>query len=463
MKKLLSLLLSMCYVVSLAACSNSQNGSSKPTASQEQTDNTVTEAPESAEEELGVFNKNASITETVLFEENGVKITATGLSYTDYSADLALTIENNSGKDLSFISNSLGYSCNSINGYMVNDGYLNCDVANEKKANDTISFSLDSLMLYGINEIADIEIGFDISDADYNHTYSGPRQIKTSAFETHDYSPDYYQESITSSATQNAFGYEISYFSQDCLYDESGVKLLSSGWMVNQDGETALLMEMENTTDSTVYISTADIALNDLVVYSSNWSNDAISPGKRCIVDIELNSVLEQEYWDIYGIESISSVSLSIKQRNSEGNEITGDIPVAFNAGNVTAEYDATGTEVYNSNGVRIVSKTIWADSSDYSNDMYVLLLAENNSEKTLSIEDVYGSLSVNGFMVDYFGDNKDLVNGQSAVFEIQLLESSLTESNITSISGINEVEFGIEISEGENTIDTPVVKLSFE
>lgn len=235
------------------------------------------------------------------------------------------------------------------------------------------------------------------------------------------------------------------------------------GMIINQDGETALLMEMENTTDSTVYISTADIALNDLVVYSSNWSNDAISPGKRCIVDIELNSVLEQEYWDIYGIESISSVSLSIKQRNSEGNEITGDIPVAFNAGNVTAEYDATGTEVYNSNGVRIVSKTIWADSSDYSNDMYVLLLAENNSEKTLSIEDVYGSLSVNGFMVDYFGDNKDLVNGQSAVFEIQLLESSLTESNITSISGINEVEFGIEISEGENTIDTPVVKLSFE
>lgn len=30
-------------------------------------------------------------------------------------------------------SGSLGYSCNSVNGYMVNDGYLNCDVANGKK------------------------------------------------------------------------------------------------------------------------------------------------------------------------------------------------------------------------------------------------------------------------------------------------------------------------------------------
>lgn len=463
MKKLLSLLLALCCVVSLAACSNTPSDSTELPASQGQMDNNVTETPEPTDEELEVFGKNATVAETVMFEENGVKITATGLSYTNYSADLALTIENNSGKSLSFISGSMSYSCNSINGYMVSDGYLNCDVANGKKANDTISFSLDSLMLYGIDEIADIEVGFDISDADYNHTYSGPCQVKTSVFESHDYAPDYYQESITSSAVKKAFGYRITHFSQDCLYDEGGVKLLSSGVMVKQDGKTALLIELENTTDSMVYISTSDIALNDLVVYSSNWSSDAINPGKRCIVDIELDSVLEPEYWGIYGIEAVSSVSLSMKQRNSDGNEITGDIPVMVHADGVTAGYDATGTEVYNSNGVRIVSKTVWADSSDYSNDMYVLLLATNNSEKTVTVEDVYGSLSINGFMVDYFGDNKDLADGQSAVFEIQLLESSLTQSNIALTSDISEVELGIKISEGKNAIDNPVIKILFE
>ena len=75
-----------------------------------------------ADETLGLFNVDATLEETVMVDEGGVKITATGLTYTDYSVDLDLTIENNSGKTLSFVSGSLGYSCNSINGYMVNDG-----------------------------------------------------------------------------------------------------------------------------------------------------------------------------------------------------------------------------------------------------------------------------------------------------------------------------------------------------
>ena len=67
---------------------------------------------------------------------------------------------------------------------MVPEGYLNCDVAAGKKANDTISIGYDTLMLYGIYEIADIEIGFDISDDDYNHTYTGPRTIQTTAVDS---------------------------------------------------------------------------------------------------------------------------------------------------------------------------------------------------------------------------------------------------------------------------------------
>lgn len=172
------------------------------------------------EGQLGQFRTDATLAETVLVDEGGVKITATGLTYTAYSVDVALTIENNSGKDLSFVSGSLGYSCNSINGYMVNDGYLNCDVANGKKANDTISFYVDALMLYGIDEIADLEIGFSMTDDGYNTTYSGPRQLKTSAFDAHDYGADPYQETITSRAAMRAYGYEIAHFTQDALYEQ---------------------------------------------------------------------------------------------------------------------------------------------------------------------------------------------------------------------------------------------------
>ena len=68
------------------------------------------------------FKKTATIDETVLVDENGVKITAKELVYGNYAVELTLIIENNSDKDLSFIANSIGYSCNSINGYMVPEG-----------------------------------------------------------------------------------------------------------------------------------------------------------------------------------------------------------------------------------------------------------------------------------------------------------------------------------------------------
>ena len=192
-KNILSCLLAIGVLVSLAACggpavSGGDAGSSTPESGLSQS--TPTGAQGQPDETLSLFNVNATLAETVLVDEGGVKITATGLTYTAYSADLGLTIENNSGKDLSFVSGSLGYSCNSVNGYMVDEGYLNCDVANGKKANDVIRFSYEALMAYGIQEIADMEIGFSITDDEYNSTYSGPRALRTSAADTHDYTPD---------------------------------------------------------------------------------------------------------------------------------------------------------------------------------------------------------------------------------------------------------------------------------
>ena len=140
-----------------------------------------------------------------------------------------------------------------------------------------------------------------MSDDNYNHTYSGPIQLKTSAYETHDYSTDHYQETITSGAAMSTYGYEMLRFSQDPLYDRTGVKLMSSGVMKNSDGSTALLLELQNTTDSMVYISTSDIAINGLTVEPSTWSSDAVNPGKCRIVDVQLSSVLDPENWDIFG------------------------------------------------------------------------------------------------------------------------------------------------------------------
>lgn len=458
-KKILSVLLAFSMLIALPACSGSADA--PPATESVALESTSTpDLSAQTDETMGPFHTDAVLAETVLVDEGGVKITATGLTYAAYSADLALTIENNSGKDLSFVSGSLGYSCNSINGYMIDDGYLNCDVVNGKKANASISFSYDALMLYGIDEIADIEIGISMTDDDYNTTYTGPRQVKTSAVETHDYITDHYQKTITGETAMNIYGYEMVHFSQDALYDQSGVKLLSSGVMTNREGETALLLELENTTDSVVYLSTSDIAINGLLVNSSIWSSNAINPGKRCVVDVDLSAVLAPVYWNVYGINQVGVVSLSMGQYNADGIEIAAETPVEIVVPDVNASFDRTGTEVYNRNGLKIMFKDIAKDPSDYSSDLHVLLLAENSSGKTLTISDVYDSLSVNSFMTDYSYYDQELEDEEFAVIEIRLWESSLADNQIVSISDIQEIEFGLEIEEGYTTIDEPILTL---
>lgn len=467
MKKVISLLFIL-LSLNLAACGGNSKASQKTESEtsdsklSESPDSKPSDEPEVSDEKLGEFNKNCTLDETVMVDEDGVKITATGLNYNDYSAELELTIENNSGKDLSFVCGSMAHSCNSVNGYMVNDGYMNCDVANGKKANEKISFSYEGLMLYGINEIADIEIDFSMADDDYNRVYSGPRQVKTSAFDAHDYSKNCYRDTITSQAAMNTYDYDIACFSQDVLYDVNGVKLLSSGIMINKDGENALLLELENTTNDTVYVSTSDIAINDLIVKSSTWSSNAINPGKQCIIILETSSVLDAEYRSIYGVKDIGTVSLSLSQQNSDGNDIADKTSIEVVVPGVNAEFDSTGEEVYNKNGLRILSKTVFEDPSENSSDMYVLLLAENKSGKTLSIDDVHDSLSVNGFMTDYFFYSKELSDGKYAVLEIKLKESSLEDNKISNASEVKEVDVGLKIKEDGNTIDEPSLKISF-
>lgn len=323
------------------------------------------------------------------------------------------------------------------------------------------ALSYDALMPYGINEIADLEIGFNIVDDDYNSTYTGPCSLKTSAADIYDYGTDHYQQTITSSAAMNTYGYEMVYFGQDAVYDQNGVKLLSSGVLRNKNDETALLLELENTTDSMVYVSTSDIKLNGLVVSSSTWSSDAINPGKRRIVEMELSSVLDGGIWSVYGITEVGAVSLSLEQFDEEGVTVAEKTPVDIVIPGASTAFDAAGKEVYSSNGLRIAFKTIQEDAADLSADLYVLLAAENSSGKTLTIDDVYDSLSVNGFMTEYSFYNQELTDGESAALVIQLRESSLGDNQITSISDIKEIELKFEIKEGYTTLEEPVITIT--
>lgn len=170
MKKLICVFLAIVMLLGLTACGKDKTETTEPekadmTATEtvddvtdvtEETEETDVQESTESSEELPEFDQSAVIETTVILDQDSIKVTATALEYDDYSANLKLSLENNSDKTLTFSTNTLGFSGNSINGFMIPDGYFNSEIAPGKKANETVTFSYDYLQLFGINEIADI-------------------------------------------------------------------------------------------------------------------------------------------------------------------------------------------------------------------------------------------------------------------------------------------------------------------
>ena len=111
--KFLSILLTITLLAALAACGTSGAPGDYPASAGNGASENVPadDTPELPDESQELFNVNATLGETVLVDEDGVKITATGLTYTAHSADLALTIENNSATPTIISANTI---CNGM-------------------------------------------------------------------------------------------------------------------------------------------------------------------------------------------------------------------------------------------------------------------------------------------------------------------------------------------------------------
>ena len=102
-----------------------------------------------------------TIDETILYDQDGYKITAKGLTTDGYSGpQVKLLIENNSSKSIIVQCRNL-----SVNGYMI-EPVFSADVAAGKKANDSITLMKSDLEAAKITTIADIEFCLHIIDAD---------------------------------------------------------------------------------------------------------------------------------------------------------------------------------------------------------------------------------------------------------------------------------------------------------
>lgn len=261
MKKLAVLLLA---ALLLTACGTSTG------------DITTVSSAESAGSASSGSSASADVTvaETVLVDESGVKITATGLDMDTFMGpELKVLIENNTDKNLTFQARSA-----SVNGYMI-DPSISADVAAGKKSNSGISFSSSDLARSGIETIADMEFSFHIFD--------------TESWDA------YLDTALISVPTSAAAGYTYTYDdSGEVLYDADGIRITAKGLSDDNILGTDLLICIHNGTDKSITVQARDTSVNGYML--SPTLSEEVTSGKYSVTgmtffssDLEDNSITD--------------------------------------------------------------------------------------------------------------------------------------------------------------------------
>lgn len=271
MRRLLPALLA--GMLLLVGCSSSEADAASVTSAE-----TSYAGASEAEQET----QDVTLAETVLFDQDGIRITATGLS-TDslFGPELNLLVENDSAQNIVVQPNYC-----MVNGYMM-DGLLSADVAAGKKANDTLDFLSNALARCGIETITDIELDLVVSDGDSWQTLyeTGPVILQTSA------AGQYTQ-------TYDDSGEEI--------YNQNGIRVVAKS--VNDDlFGMGIKFYLENNTDKAVIVNADNVSVNGYMMTDLFYSD--LAPRSHAVDTLTLlGSELEDNH-----IDTITDAELSLQ------------------------------------------------------------------------------------------------------------------------------------------------------
>lgn len=262
-----------------AGCGN-QTNSANNTDSIATSDSAETEEDTSPEETDNISEENVSISEQIVFEQDGIKITATGLDVDSlFGVDVNFLIENNSDQNITVQDRGV-----SVNGYMV-DTSMSADVVAGKKSNTSMTIMSSSLEKYGISVITDIEFSFHIFDSDWE-TIADSEVISLLTSMNGSYVQEYDE-------------------SGDVVYGDENVRIISKGIVEDDIWGPEPVFFIENVSDVNLVVQVQDTSVNGFMI-SPTFSPE-ISANKRIICDMTfLSSELEEN-----NIEEISVLETS--------------------------------------------------------------------------------------------------------------------------------------------------------
>lgn len=483
-KKLMTGLCALAMVLALGACGDEK----KATKESEKEKSTVTEqsVDEKDDTEAKEDNENKGngsentkgnetsdtktngkecampiIETTVLWDTNNVKITAQELKFTQISeslsyAELELYIENKNDTTAKVISGSQGYCCNAINGYMVFDGYVNESVKAGESVAAIMKFFLGDLEIYGIKEIAEIQVGFNVEIEDGEEFYTGPQMIKTSAAKSYDPAKNTYQETLNDEALGQNTEYVLAAFAEKNVFLMDGVELVSGALVTDEDGENYLFLEVKNNTEEELLCAGNALTVNNVNVRGLVMNNYFVAPGCTCVLQYNLDGYIPHVYREAFGIRSLDIIDIKLEVKEKENPNMLAEQEVRFAFAGADPVVDATGVEVYNQDGIKIISKGVFEDDPMENEEICWVLLLESEYPERLLLEQQQGSyLYVNGVKQGGYVDYKLLPvyfeQGKNTAAYISMNKEVLAKQGIDELADIATLEIGIAIETMKN------------
>lgn len=290
MSKILMTLLLVLVMVMTTACSGSGEGKQP---ANDNGDSGVTSGNETAgghsDNEAGnAANVEVTIAETVLYEANDIKITATGYEEGFLGSEVKVLIENNSAKNALITAESV-----SVNGYMMPCASLYAQVAAGKKSNESLSLLASELQQSGVEAVAEVQFCVKVSDAD---TWA---ELAKSDLLT-----------LTTSAADLEQPVDDS---GEVLFDSDGIKVVSKGLKKDLIWDGTIVFYMENNSGKPITVYAENVSVNGFMEDAGLWSN--LRDGTRLIDGL---SLLDLSDLELESIDEVKSVDFNLRIINAE-------------------------------------------------------------------------------------------------------------------------------------------------
>lgn len=425
---------------STAAAADSEN---EKTTDEAESKNTVaTDGLYRTNESFTMFESQPELEETVILDQDDVKITVTGISYNN-SPSVTVQFENNTDKNLKFHTGTIGYGWGSVNGYMAG-GFLNEEIAAGKKANAKLTLQSDELMMLGIRDLSEFQIGFEIEDDDYkDYIRMEPVTVKLQG--DYDYSEEAFVKSITNQYIADEVGFDLEYLTEDTLFDSNDIKVNVAAVVATGKGEEALMLEMENTGKKPLVASTCDIALNGIRLSNGTWENTPINPGKKAVSLIKLESVIPDELVSMADFSEIGEISLGIEVKDESYDSIADPERITITVPDRNTSTEIAGTEVYDGNGIKLYSVGKIDDASEYSGDVHMFFLVENTGSENRGVDVSYKGNAVNGFVVDISAYSIEVEPGEKGIIDAWIWDYNKEDCEIEKADDITSVDLALD------------------